>query len=318
MSIREIARITAIAPATIARFIKDPNSIKESTKLKIYQALEKEKKLHLIKKSLVRKIVVVIPELRNTFYSDLCSGVIDCAQKKSIPCEIFLSHEDENKELNIFQQIKDYHNTGIIWAPTSNTVSIPTFEKSILLNIDRDIQNSQMTLKVLCDNIKATEKATELMLKKGVKNPILITGNKNLTNAQDRAQGFKNILEQNNFRDISERIFYGDFNDSTINFAIANKFLRKTKYDGILAGNHIIASGIIRALNKNNLSIPKDIFLTTFDHLPGEGILDYSINEVVFPGYDMGKEAVSILLQQQFYKTGNQITKFSADFFIRD
>ena len=315
MKVREVARMTGISPATISRFLKDPNSVKESTKNKIYQIFKDLGKIEFINKSLINRLVIIIPELQNTFYIELCRGIITSAQTESIPCEIFLSFENKQNEFNIFKQIKDYNHTGVIWAPTSENDSIPQLDHCVLLNIDRAIPN--VNLKVLCDNVKAAEKATELILKKGVSNPILITGNKNLINAQDRAQGFRNVLEKHHFTDISSRIFYGNFNDSNSGFKIAEDILNKSSCDAILAGNHILAMGIIRALNEKKLTIPKDVSLTTFDLLPGEGTLDYSITEVVFPGFEMGQEAVSLLLQQQSYTPPPQTFKFSADYFVR-
>ncbi len=223
MKIREIARETGIAPSTISRLIKDPNSVKKITKDKVYNILKEKGKMDLINYSLIQRLVIVVPELENTFYAQLCRGVISIAQENKVPCEVFLSFEDKHREEEIFDQLNSYHNTGIIWTPTATTEKIPSFDKCIILNIDRDVKSPDINLKVLSDNIKASEKAVELMLERGRKNPIMITGSQNLSNAKDRSFGFINTQTKYKFEDIPSRVFYADFNDSNIAYEIAKK-----------------------------------------------------------------------------------------------
>lgn len=319
MNIREIARETGVAPSTISRLIKDPDSVKKTTKDKVYKILKEKGKIGLITHSLIQRLVIVVPELENTFYAQLCRGAIMIAQENKIPCEIFLSFEDKSKEEEIFDQLRLYHNTGIIWTPTATTKTVPSFDKCILLNIDRDIKSPNIKLKVLSENVKASEKAVELMLKKGRKNPIMITGNQNLSNAKDRSLGFINTLKKHKFDDISSRVFYADFNDSSSAYKITKEILSKKSYDSILIGNYILALGVIKAIKELNIDISKDIYITTFDSVPGEEISKIPITEVIFSGFDMGQEAVSLLLKQTSYKLNmQQISHFNASFFVRN
>lgn len=319
MKVRELSRITGVSPATISRMLKNPDSIKKVTRDKIYDILEKKGLKNLLSISIVERIVIVIPEVKNSFYIDLCKGIIIAAQNNNIPCEIFLSLEDKNEELKIFDRLQNYSRSAVIWIPALDSDLIPDLKHCILLNIERDInKDSNIRLKMLCDNIKASEKATQFLLEKGAKSPAIITGSKNLINALEKVQGFRNTIVKNNISNIEDRIFYGDFNDYSSGYYIAKEILSTKKFDAILAGNHILAVGIIKAINELNLVVKKDIHLITFDFLPGDNILKYPITEVVFPSFDMGQEAVSLLLKQTSYLPDIQTYNFSANFFVRD
>ncbi|MGL4676219.1 MAG: LacI family DNA-binding transcriptional regulator [Brevinema sp.] len=317
MKIREISRITGVSPATVSRMIRNPDSVKKNTQDKIYAILKEKNCEFLLSRSIVNKIVVVIPELTNNFYMDICRGVIMKAQENKIPCEIFLSFESQEKEKEIFERLKNYQRTGVIWSPSIDQYDITKLEECIILNIDREIKDTDIKLKILCDDLKASEQITEFLFQKGAKNPALITGNFNLTNAMRRATGFKNMLQRYKISDPDSHIYYGDFNDAHSGYAIAKDILSHKAYDGILAGNYILAIGIIKAIKELHMNLKKDIQVATFNQLPNEEMLNYPIIEAIFPTFEMGQEAVDLLLKQSSYNPETQISNFRPNFFLR-
>jgi len=166
------------------------------TLIKNKSILKEKGKDSLLRQSVIDKIVIVVPDLMNYFYMDICRGIISKTQEHQIPCEILLSFESLEKEVAIFEQLKSYKRTGIIWAPSMNNYNIPKLDQCIILNIDREIDNKNIYLKILCNNIKASEQITELLFTKGIKKPSLITGNPHLLNAIEHTIGFTNILKK--------------------------------------------------------------------------------------------------------------------------
>ena len=179
MKIREISEISGISIATISRMLKNPNSVKESTRLKLATALESNGIEQFINLNYIKKIMLIIPNLNNSFYLDLFNGVIYTVQNKNIPFEIYLSNESMEEEIKIFSRIKDDNGIGVIWIPASGKRDSLPYEsdtENIIAIVDRDLNFDSIHIKGLSDNFSAAKQATDLLIEGGGKNPIIITG----------------------------------------------------------------------------------------------------------------------------------------------
>lgn len=313
MKIRELSRISGISAATISRMLKNPNSVKESTKRKINEALASNNINN------VKQIILIIPDLNNTFYIDLFNGIISVAQNKNIPFQVYLTGESIKEEIKIFSRIKNDNSIGVIWIPASEKRDKLPYEdnNNIISLVDRDLEFDSIYIKNLSDNFSAAKQATDLLIEGGSKNPIIITGNLYLSNARERKNGFLESVK-NYSLDNTERVYYGDFNDSRSGYKIIKNLIEnKIPFDGILAANQIVAIGILRALKDFNLKIPKDVSIISFDKLSDMYIEDSKITEVVFPAFDIGTNAAKILLEQKSLYVSKHIYNYSAQFYLR-
>lgn len=320
MTVREISRLTGISPATISRMLKNPASVKLSTRTKIEQTLAASGAGHWVNQKFVEKLVLIIPELNNTFFLDFFYGVSDTVFSKNIPLEIYLSHESIAAEHKIFSKIGNYPRTGVLWIPAAGKREAPPFAKNSPLLIavaDRDMEIEDIHLKLLCDNVQAAKKATELLMNEGVKNPIIITGDPNLSNSREREEGFISALSAYGISNTASRVFYADFNSSDSVFPIIEDLLKQNpKIDGILAANHILGLGILKALKKHSVPVPGQIKMVTFDRIPSDELVGTPITEIVFPARDIGIKAAEILLEQDTNYPSQQSYHFSAQIYL--
>ena len=321
MKIREISEMSGISIATISRMLKNPNSVKESTRLKVATALESSGVEEYINLNYVRKITLIIPNLNNSFYLDLFNGIIYTVQSKNIPFEIYLSNESIEEEIKIFSRIKNDNGIGVIWIPASEKRDNLPYDNSgsnIIALVDRDLDFDSIHIKSLSDNFSAAKQATDLLIEGGGKNPIIITGSHDLSNAQERRDGFLESVKNHFFDDSVNRVYYGNFSDIYSGYNIVKKLLKdKVVFDSILAANQILAIGILKALNEFNLSIPKDVSIIVFDKLTKMEVEGLQISEVVFPAFDIGVNTSKILLEQKSPTTLKQIYNYSARFYLR-
>lgn len=321
MKIREISEMSGISIATISRMLKNPNSVKESTRLKVAAALESNGIEKYINLNYIKKIMLIIPNLNNSFYLDLFNGVIHTVQSKDIPFEIYLSNESLEEEIKIFSRIKNDNGVGVIWIPASEKRDSLPYENNgsnIVAIADRDLNFDSIYIKSLSDNFSAAKQATDLLIEGGSKNPIIITGSPDLSNAQERRDGFLTSIKNHSLDDNVNRVYYGNFNDIYSGYSIVKKLLEdKVVFDSILAANQILAIGILKAVNESNLSIPKDISLIVFDKLTKMEVEGTQISEVVFPAFDIGANTAKVLLEQKSPTSLKQIYNYSARFYLR-
>ena len=177
-------------------------------------------------------------------------------------------------------------------------------------------------IKNLSNNFSAAKKATDLLIEGGARNPIIITGSLNLSNAQERKEGFLESIKNHNLDNGINRVYYGDFNNSYSGYDMVKTLVKeKVEFDSILAANQILAIGILKALRELKLSIPNDVSIITFDKLvnlyPSLYYENDNISEVVFPAFDIGVNATNVLLEQKSLNTPKQIYNYSAQFHLR-
>ena len=320
MKIRELSRISGVSPATISRMLKDPNSVKVSTRNKINDILKNNGIDNYFSMNAIKRVILIIPDLSNSFYIDMFNGIISVVQKSDIPFEIYLTNESIEEETKIFSRIENDKDIGVIWVPASAKRDKLPYNKNsnIVSLVDRDLEFEDIYIKNLSNNFSAAKKATDLLIEGGAKNPIIITGSLNLSNAQERKDGFLESIKSHNLDNGMERVYYGDFNNSDSGYYIIKKLVEENiKFDSILAGNQIVAIGILKALKELKLSIPEDVSIISFDKVVNLYSENQNISEVVFPAFDIGVNATEVLLEQQSLNMSKQIYNFSAQFNLR-
>ncbi|WP_455145363.1 LacI family DNA-binding transcriptional regulator [Brachyspira pilosicoli] len=320
MKIRELSRISGVSPATISRMLKDPNSVKVSTRNKINDILKNNGIDNYFSMNAIKRVILIIPDLSNSFYIDMFNGIIYVVQKSDIPFEIYLTNESIEEETKIFSRIENDKDIGVIWVPASAKRDKLPYNKNsnIVSLVDRDLEFEDIYIKNLSNNFSAAKKATDLLIEGGAKNPIIITGSLNLSNAQERKDGFLESIKSHNLDNGMERVYYGDFNNSDSGYYIIKKLVEENiKFDSILAANQIVAIGILKALKELKLSIPEDVSIISFDKVVNLYSENQNISEVVFPAFDIGVNATEVLLEQQSFNMSKQIYNFSAQFNLR-
>ena len=321
MKLREISEMSGISITTISRMLKNPNSVKESTRLKLANALESNGIEEYVNLDYIRKLILIIPNLNNSFYLDLFNGIIYTVQNKNIPFEIYLSNESIEEEIKIFSRIKNDSGVGVIWIPASEKRDNLPYEsdtENIIAIVDRDLNFDSIHIKGLSDNFSAAKQATDLLIEGGGKNPIIITGSPDLSNARERRDGFLESIKNHFLEDNINRVYYGNFNDIQSGYNIVKNLLKdKIAFDSILAANQILAIGILKALNEANLSIPKDVSIIVFDKLTKMEVEGLQISEVIFPAFDIGANTSKVLLEQKSPASLKQIYNYSGRFYLR-
>ncbi|PLV61490.1 LacI family transcriptional regulator [Brachyspira pilosicoli] len=320
LKIRELSRISGVSPATISRMLKDPNSVKVSTRNKINDILKNNGIDNYFSMNAIKRVILIIPDLSNSFYIDMFNGIISVVQKSDIPFEIYLTNESIEEETKIFSRIENDKDIGVIWVPASAKRDKLPYNKNsnIVSLVDRDLEFEDIYIKNLSNNFSAAKKATDLLIEGGAKNPIIITGSLNLSNAQERKDGFLESIKSHNLDNGMERVYYGDFNNSDSGYYIIKKLVEENiKFDSILAANQIVAIGILKALKELKLSIPEDVSIISFDKVVNLYSENQNISEVVFPAFDIGVNATEVLLEQQSFNMSKQIYNFSAQFNLR-
>src|SRR5688572_1033062 len=132
-TIKEIAKRLNISISTVSRALHDHPSIGLRTKTKV-QELAKELKYEpnqtaiFFKQGKTFTIGVILPELSEAFFSSAISGIEDFANTKKYNVLVGQSHDDQEREKQLVEAMKNHRVDGMLISVAKNTSSYHHFD----------------------------------------------------------------------------------------------------------------------------------------------------------------------------------------------
>lgn len=302
MSIAKIARLAGVSTATVSKILNGKDqAISEATRKRVLEIVEREGYIpNAIAKSLkikhTKTIGLIIPDVMNLFFSELARGVEDSADKVGYSLILCNTDNNEAKEKKYLQVLQGKMVDGIIMTAVENRSGTSLNDcKPPLVLLDRDIETDKLVGRIKVDNEKCIYDASTFLFKKGCRNIGFISSKTTSTLSQDRLQGYIKALKEKGIN-YNENIVY--LNDYSVNtgYSGALELIRNSNIDGICCGNDLIAIGVIKALKEKNIDVPKDIKVIGLDDISISSYIDPPLTTIKQPIYDMGHEAVDLLI----------------------
>lgn len=308
ITIKDIARLAGVSTTTVSKVINNKDeSISQATRDRITSLMkEYDYTPSTVARSLVTKktntIGLIIPDIRNPFFPELARGVEDRANSAGyniIFCNTDNKIEKEDEYLKILaEKMVD----GIIMAASSKrderlaTVkgySVPV----VLVDRDIDVEMDYVKGRVFTDNFKGALIAVEHMINQGVKKILFISGPLTNKASIERLEGYKYALKENGLEYDEGYLLEGEFNEDWGWEAARDAVETGIDFDGIFCGNDLIAIGAVKSLKEIGLSVPEDISVIGFDDIYVSRLIEPELTTVRQPKYEMGFEAVEMLLR---------------------
>jgi LacI family transcriptional regulator len=126
----------------------------------------------------------------------------------------------------------------------------------------------------------------------------LINGPSTISTAQDRADGYRESLEQHGLNIDESLIFQGEFKQESGYRLVKQALVCNPRPTAIFAANNFIALGVLQALQEANLRVPEDIALVCIDDIPYLSAIDPFLTVAAQPAYEMGESAAQLLVER--------------------
>jgi LacI family transcriptional regulator len=243
---------------------------------------------------------VAVSDILNPFYTTLIKSI--SKEIRKIGYTIMLCDSDENMEIekNSIEHLLESRVEGLIIAPVGiysdyfqelKNSYIPT------VIVDRIFQNSTFDA-VYVDNYKGSCLATEYLIREGHRRIAFIQGLPGTFPNEQRLKGYTDTLKKYHIP-VSTKYIVGD------DFRILNGYLQtktllkyKNPPTAIYTASDLIALGCVQAINEENLHIPHDISLISFDDPEYFAHLSPPLSAVRQPVLEMGTIAVKLLFDR--------------------
>lgn len=179
-SIRDVAKIAGVSPATVSRVMNGTANVNEEKRQRVEAAIEKtgfcpnELARALYKKS--SKIIgVIVPDIENPFFSELAKAVEDEAFQNGYRMLLCSSGNNAEKEMQNIQMLVQMKADGVIIMTNSVDTGkvLKTCPVPVVL-VDRTLQNVNEKAVVKSDHYKGGYLAAEHLVQCGCKNIVCL------------------------------------------------------------------------------------------------------------------------------------------------
>jgi LacI family transcriptional regulator len=308
VTIKDIARELGISPSTVSRALKDHPDISAETKKAVNELAERlNYQPNIVALSLRQKktntIGVIIPEIVNTFFSTVISGIEDVAYEGGYNVILAQSNESYQREVTDMKALFNSRVDGMLLSLSRETTNFDHIESIISKGVpivlyDRFYSNPNLS-KVIVDDYVGAKEAVLHLIEQGCKRIAHLEGAPNLIISKDRLRGYQDALSESSL-EIRETYTVVCPNNSFEEGQRATQKLLSLSVppDAIFATNDPMAMGAIMAIKEKGLTIPDDVAVVGFSNYFFSQITDPSLTSVDQPGFEMGQEAARLLIRQ--------------------
>ncbi len=303
VTIRDVARSAGVSVTTVSRVLNgdDVEHMRPETKARVLEAIEAldyvpVRMAQRLRRQKTQIIAVLLPDISNPFFSLLARGVGSVAFEEGYSTLICDSNHSAEKELRYLEILLAEQVEGIIFIP----VGQPDKESlNRLLRRGIDIVVADRSVdglpSVEADNKSGSYSLTTMLAQNGYRNIAYIAGPQEVSTASDRLSGFVAAMRNEGLEPAA--VLYGNFTYES-GYALAQDLLRSTGVDAIMAGNDLMAVGVIKAAEELGLHVPRDIGVTGFDHLPLLEFVQPRLTTIYIPAYEMGEKAMKVFIRR--------------------
>jgi LacI family transcriptional regulator len=272
-TIKDIANKTSLSTTTVSRVLNG--------KAEKYRIAKKSKKIveeaaaelnyvpnHFaanLKSGKSNTIGLILPSLSNPFFANIASNISSEVRRHGYITIIAESDENVGIEKTLLQQFIARNIEGLIIIPCGKEMEHikNTYDQGLpLVLLDRYFEDVKIPF-VSTDNFEGAYMASNLLINHGHKSILCIQGILDSTPNKFRVKGFKQAMKDagiENFKVVGDA------------FSIENGFTEtkmllqnKVRPTAIFTLSNTIALGCLKALKEENIRIPQDISLITFD-----------------------------------------------------
>ncbi len=309
VTIKDIARYCDVSIATVSRVINNkPQGVGEKTVERIREAIRlMNYQPNSIARSMITKrshtIGLVIPDVRNPFFSELARGVEDVCNESSFGCFLCNTDGSIDKENEYIRLLRGRVVDGVLFT-TQNNVEFNEvffdFQKTHypFCLIERYVNELAEVPGVYFDNLKGAYEMTRFILDRGHRKIAFISGPLSTSNARLRREGYLQALREQGIEPDESLMIEGNYRYSG-GYSAAEKLLHGSRpgFTALFAANDLMAFGAYKYLEEKGLSIPGDVSIAGFDNIAYPPVMRPVLTTIEIPAYELGKRAAEMLFR---------------------
>ncbi len=307
-TLKQIAKELGVSVSTVSKALNDSPEISEPTKIKIKEyAKLKNYKPNIIglnlKNRKTKTIGVIIPNILNSFFAKVFSGIEKVADEKGYHVITCISNDSLVKEIHTLEMLSNGTIDGFILSISEEAQKLQDFEHfneiikdgTPIVMFDR-IADEVNCDKVIVDDFDSAINAMQHLIKTGCKNIALFSAIDNLSVGKLRAKGYFEALKNNNITINEDLVMLFD-NENDFDTK-AELLFQNQKIDAVFAVDEHSSVSAIKMGLKKGYKIPENFSVIGFADGVWSRRLTPSLSTVSQHGPEIGEVAANLLIER--------------------
>ena len=308
VSIKDVAKKAGVSISTVSKALNDKSSVSSSTIERIKQTAEDmgyvpNSRARVFATKETKQIVFIADIPKDTaFYNphvfEIIMGLQHSVSKSGYSLIVESVEKKEALEYISSLYKKNMADALVVHASIITKRLESLIVKSNLPHLIIGQPDYQSTLSWIdTDNTLSGAIAIRHLLKKDYYPVAFVGGKADDMISLHRFEGAERELKQNNLN-FEDQYVLSSSSTIVSGMNVAKKILKMEKPPrSVLCANSVIAFGMMQELRNQNIKVPKDIAVMTFDRYPFSDFTEPRVTSVDMNMYEIGEEAGSILIK---------------------
>ena len=304
-TLQDVAKKAGVSAITVSRALNNTGHVSPRTRERIEHVVAE---LNYVPNALASSLrsqrtqllALLLTDITNPFWTTVARGVEDAAIAAGYAVILCNTDENPDKEARYLDLLLRRRVDGLIVAPTTESAALlQNLKRRQVPFVLMDRQVSGLTAdSVRGDSYGGAYQLTRHLLDTGYHEVAMIGGPATVSTADDRVRGYQAALREAGIAPDADLIRRGPYRQAWGCAAMQDLLARGRKPTAVFAGNNVIALGVMEALHADNLRVPDDVAVVSFDDFPPSvGALPF-LTAVVQPAADLGRQALRLLLDR--------------------
>ena len=302
-TIIDIAKAAGISYSSVSRALNGLKGVSEDTRRKVRDIAEGMGYFpNAVAQGLVRRrtgtLGLIIPDITNPFYPELALGVEERASREGLCTFLCNTDYDPKKEKTYIKTLLEKQVDGIILAPISGTANLFEERQSMPLPcvyLGNAPENTKYSY-VVTDNVRGGYLAARTLIEKGYRRIGFVSGSEGGSAVDERHSGFVEAMRRYDLPVREDDVRREDWRLQSGHEIVSRMIDSKDHPEALIAGNDLLALGIILGIREKGLKVPDDMAVIGFDDIPTASFPGIDLSTIRQPKIRMGEAAVEIIL----------------------
>lgn len=322
----DVSLRAGVSKATVSRVLNDTGQVKESTRKRVYQAMEElGYRPNFLAQSLATRtsnnIGLVVSTFNGFYFGRLLQQASRQAEAYGKQLVVTDGHDAPEREELAVQMLADRRCDAIIlytrFMSEKAIIRLLDTTPMPLIVINREVFQAHDKC-VFFEQQDAAFQAVDYLVNQGHHDIACITAPIHTPTGKARLMGYRKALEKHGIRWDPDKVKYGDSSMSR-GYELCQEILKEgIKVSALFACNDDMALGASKALHQAGLRIPQDISLFGFDDAPSARWLEPGLSTVYLPIESMITTAIDQAIRLVNKEVIEAIPPFTGTLVLRD
>ncbi|MGE6122378.1 HTH-type transcriptional regulator GalR [Aeromonas media] len=302
-TIKDVALLSGVSVATVSRVINNSPKASQASRDAVFKAMHE---LNYHPNANARALAhqnnetlgLIVADVSDPFFGTMVKAVEQVAQATGNFLLIGNGYHDAAKEKHVIEQLIGHRCSGLVvhakMLPDEELIQMMSYVPGMVL-INRIVPGFESRC-VALDDRYGSWLATRHLIQEGHKKIGFLCSNHQISDSQDRLQGYLDALQEHNIQ-VDERLISRGSPDELGGEAAMTELLsRGQQMTAVVCYNDSMAAGALSVLSDNGIEVPQELSLVGFDDVLISRYLRPRLTTVRYPIIAMATQAAELAI----------------------